>query len=280
VDSSGRIHTTFDQTGTATGRISSNEPNLQNIPVRTEIGRDIRRAFTARPGFLLVDADYSQIELRILAHMSQDEAMCDAFSKGQDIHTRTAAEVNGVHMDQVTSQMRSAAKAINFGIVYGISDFGLARNIGITRREAANFITRYFERYPGVHAWMDDAVKKGYANGYAATLYHRRRYLDELKSSNANTRNFGERAAMNTPIQGTAADIIKAAMVQAHNRLRQSRTKAQLILQVHDELLVEAPEDEAPAIAAMMKESMEGIIQLNVPLVCDVNIGKSWYDTK
>jgi DNA polymerase-1 len=280
VDSCGRIHTTFDQTGTATGRISSNEPNLQNIPVRTEMGRDIRRAFTARPGFLLVDADYSQIELRILAHMSQDEAMCDAFSKGQDIHTRTAAEVNGVHMDQVTSQMRSAAKAINFGIVYGISDFGLARNIGITRREAANFITRYFERYPGVHAWMDDAVKKGYANGYAATLYHRRRYLDELKSSNANTRSFGERAAMNTPIQGTAADIIKAAMVQVHNRLRQSRTKAQLILQVHDELLVEAPEDEAPAIAAMMKESMEGIIQLNVPLVCDVNIGKSWYDTK
>ncbi len=280
VDSDGRIHTTFDQAGTATGRISSNEPNLQNIPVRTDIGRDIRRAFVSSPGHVLVDADYSQIELRVLAHMSQDEAMCDAFNKGQDIHARTAAEVAGIAMDQVTGQMRSAAKAVNFGIVYGISDFGLARNVGITRNEAKDFIARYFAHYPGVKEYMDKAVRDGYANGYAATLYGRRRRLAELKSPNAQVRNFGERAAMNTPIQGTAADIIKAAMVRAHKELKQSGTGARLILQVHDELLVEAPEDTADQVAKLLQSCMENVITLCVPLISDVRIGRSWYETK
>lgn len=206
--------------------------------------------------------------------------MCDAFNKGQDIHARTAAEVAGIGMDQVTGQMRSAAKAVNFGIVYGISDFGLARNVGITRNEAKDFIARYFARYPGVKEYMDKAVRDGYANGYAATLYGRRRRLAELKSPNAQVRNFGERAAMNTPIQGTAADIIKAAMVRAHKELKQSGTGARLILQVHDELLVEAPEDTADQVAKLLQSCMENVITLCVPLISDVRIGRSWYETK
>ncbi len=280
VDDTGRIHTTFDQTGTSTGRISSNEPNLQNIPIRTEMGREIRRAFVAKPGYVLVDGDYSQIELRVLAHMSGDEAMCDAFNRGQDIHTRTAAEINGVPMQQVTGAMRSAAKAVNFGIVYGISDFGLANNIGVSRKRAADFISRYFERYPKVQAFMENAKKDGYQNGYAATLYGRRRWLKELKSSNANLRNFGERAAMNTPIQGTAADIIKAAMVRVHRRLQESGLKSRLILTVHDELLIEALEEEATQVANLLRDSMENVIDLSVPLVSDIKTGRSWYDTK
>ncbi len=280
VGKSGRIHTTFDQTGTATGRISSNEPNLQNIPIRTEMGREIRRAFVAAPGHVLVDGDYSQIELRVLAHMSGDEAMCDAFVRGQDIHTRTAAEINGVPMQQVTGAMRSAAKAVNFGIVYGISDFGLANNIGVSRKRAGDFISRYFERYPGVHAFMEKAKKDGYLNEYAATLYGRRRYLKELKASNVNLRNFGERVAMNTPIQGTAADIIKAAMVRVHHRLQQEGLKARLILQVHDELLVEAPENERDQVVTLLRDCMENVIKLRVPLISDIKSGYSWYDTK
>ena len=280
VDHTGRIHTTFDQTGTSTGRISSNEPNLQNIPIRTEMGREIRRAFVAKPGHLLVDGDYSQIELRVLAHMSGDEAMCDAFIRGQDIHTRTAAEINGVPMQQVTGAMRSAAKAVNFGIVYGISDFGLANNIGVSRKRAADFISRYFERYPKVQAFMENAKKEGYQSGYATTLYGRRRWLKELKSSNANLRNFGERAAMNTPIQGTAADIIKAAMVRVHRRLADSGLESRLILTVHDELIIEAPEQEAAQAASLLRESMEQVIELSVPLVCEIKTGRSWYDTK
>ncbi|NLD51573.1 MAG: DNA polymerase I, partial [Clostridiales bacterium] len=280
VGPSGRIHTTFDQTGTSTGRISSNEPNLQNIPIRTDMGREIRRAFVAAPGCVLVDGDYSQIELRVLAHMSGDEAMCDAFIRGQDIHTRTAAEINGVPMQQVTGAMRSAAKAVNFGIVYGISDFGLANNIGVSRKRAADFISRYFERYPGVHAFMEKAKKDGYLNEYAVTLYGRRRYLKELKASNVNLRNFGERAAMNTPIQGTAADIIKAAMVRVHARLKQEGLKARLILQVHDELLVEAPENERDQVVGLLRDCMENVIKLRVPLISDIKSGYSWYDTK
>jgi DNA polymerase-1 len=280
MDASGRIHTTFDQTGTATGRISSVDPNLQNIPIRTEMGREIRRAFVAKPGFQLVDADYSQIELRILAHMSGDEAMCDAFLKNQDIHQRTAAEINGVPLSAVTPGMRSDAKAVNFGIVYGISDFGLARNIGTTRKRAGDFISRYFERYPKVHQFMQDAVKFGYEHGYIATLFGRRRLLPELKSGNANTRNFGERAAMNTPIQGTAADIIKAAMVRVHEALKEHQLKAKLILQVHDELIIEAPDSEVDTVIRLLKHSMEQVAQLKVPLKCDIKSGKSWYDTK
>lgn len=280
MDASGRIHTTFDQTGTSTGRISSNEPNLQNIPIRTEMGRDIRRAFIAKPGHVLIDADYSQIELRILAHMSGDEEMREAFRQDQDIHTHTAAEINGVELDEVTPAMRSDAKAINFGIVYGISDFGLARNIGSTRKRAADFISRYFEHYPGVSRFMDESVRFGYEHGYIATLMGRRRRLDELKSGNVNTRNFGERAAMNTPIQGTAADIIKAAMVRVSRELRAGGFQARLILTVHDELIIEAPEKEAEPVRQALRRCMEEVIALEVPLKCDIKTGYSWYDTK
>ncbi len=279
-DASGRVHTYFDQTGTATGRISSSEPNLQNIPVRTEPGREIRRAFIAAPGYTLVDADYSQIELRVLAHMSGDAAMTDAFSKHQDIHTRTASEVYDVPMDEVTHEMRSASKAVNFGLVYGISEFGLARNIGISRKEAGDFIRRYFERYPGVKRFMDEAKEKGKAQGYAVTLLGRRRMLPELHSSNAAVRGFGERVAMNMPVQGTAADIIKAAMVKVHEALKTRFPKARLILQVHDELLIEAPDDEAQAVARLLKDTMEQVVKLSVPLLAEVKTGKSWYETK
>ncbi|NLD83288.1 MAG: DNA polymerase I [Clostridiales bacterium] len=280
MDASGRVHSYFDQTGTATGRISSSEPNLQNIPVRTEMGREIRKAFVTRPGYILADADYSQIELRVMAHFSGDEAMVDAFRRGQDIHARTAAEVYGVPMEQVTRDMRSSSKAVNFGLVYGISDFGLARNIGVSRKEAAAFIARYFERYPGVKQYMDDAVKKGYENGCAVTLMGRRRLLPELKMSNANMRSFGERAAMNAPIQGTAADIIKLAMVRVHDALKKEGLRAKLILQVHDELLIEAPREEEEKVAAILKTCMEQVYSLSVPLVADVKTGESWYETK
>ena len=280
MDASGRVHSYFDQTGTATGRISSSEPNLQNIPVRTEMGREIRKAFVTRPGCILADADYSQIELRVLAHFSGDPAMVDAFRKGQDIHTRTAAEVYGVPMEQVTKEMRSSSKAVNFGLVYGISDFGLARNIGVSRKEAADFIARYFDRYPGVKKFMEDAVKKGYENGYAVTLMGRRRQLPELKMSNANMRNFGERAAMNTPVQGTAADIIKLAMVRVHDALKKEGLQAKLILQVHDELLIEAPREEADRVVGILRRCMEQVYALAVPLVADVKTGESWFETK
>ena len=280
MDRQGRIHTTFDQAGTATGRISSNEPNLQNIPVRTAMGREIRRAFIAKPGHVLVDADYSQIELRILAHMSGDAAMRDAFIRGQDIHTRTAAEINGVPLSEVTPAMRSDAKAVNFGIVYGISDFGLARNIGTSRKRAGDFISRYFERYPGVREFMDSTVRFGYEKGFITTLFGRRRLLNELKSGNANTRNFGERAAMNTPIQGTAADIIKLAMVRVHRELKERGFAARLVLTVHDELIVEAPRDEAEQVRELLRDVMENVIELDVPLKTDIKIGYSWYDSK
>ena len=279
-DPGGRIHTTFEQTGTSTGRISSAEPNLQNIPIRTQMGRDIRKAFVAAPGHVLVDGDYSQIELRVLAHISGDEAMCDAFLKGQDIHTRTAAEIHGIPLEKVTREMRSDAKAVNFGIVYGISDFGLSRSIGTTRRRAAEFIARYLERYPGVRRYMEESVRLGQERGYTATLLGRRRSLEELKSGNAVTRGFGVRIAMNTPIQGTSADIIKAAMVRADEALRSGGYAARLILTVHDELIIEAPEAEAEGAAQLLKESMEGVIRLRVPLLCEVRIGKNWYDTK
>ena len=276
----GRVRTSFDQTAAATGRISSNEPNLQNIPVRTPLGREIRRAFVAREGCVLVDADYSQIELRLLAHLSGDERMIAAFRAGEDIHASTAAQVYGVSLGEVTGEMRSAAKAVNFGIVYGISDFGLARNIGVTRREAADFIDRYFTRYPGVKRYMEKAVADGKAMGYSVTLFGRRRPLPELSSSNFNTRSFGERAAMNTPVQGTAADIIKIAMVRVHQELAERGLRAKLILQVHDELIVEAPVEEAEQAAEILRECMEHAAQLSVPLTVEVNAGKSWYEAK
>ncbi|MCE5344347.1 MAG: DNA polymerase I [Eubacteriales bacterium] len=280
VDATGRIHTTFDQTSTVTGRISSVEPNLQNIPVRSEEGREIRKAFIPKAGCVLLDADYSQIELRVLAHLSGDPAMQDAFVKGQDIHTRTAAEVNGVPFESVTPAMRRSAKAVNFGIVYGISGFGLARNIGVTRKEADAFITTYFERYPLVKAFMDESVRRGYELGYAETLFHRRRELYELRSPNRNIRSFGERAAMNTPVQGTAADIIKLAMVRVQKELLAGGYQAKLILQVHDELVVECPEAEAEAVSVLLCHAMEQIVTLAVPLVAEVSRGYSWYEAK
>ena len=276
----GRIHTWFDQTIAATGRISSSEPNLQNIPVRTPMGREIRRAFIAPAGSVLVDADYSQIELRLLAHLSGDEAMCEAFTLGQDIHARTAAEVYGVPLDEVTPQMRSSAKAVNFGIVYGISDFGLASNLHISRREAAEFISRYFARYPAIHRFMDACVSQGKAEGYSVTMYGRRRPLPELSSPNYNRRQFGERAAMNTPVQGAAADIIKIAMNAVHDELKASGLTAKLILQVHDELIVEAPEEECEQVETLLRRCMENAASLRVPLIADVHSGRSWYDTK
>ncbi|MBQ7183906.1 MAG: DNA polymerase I [Clostridia bacterium] len=279
-DREGRIHTVFDQTGTATGRISSSEPNLQNIPVRTAMGREIRRAFIPSPGWVLCDADYSQIELRVLAHLSGDAGMTDAFNKGQDIHARTASEVYGVPMDEVDAGMRRSAKAVNFGLVYGLSEFGLARNIGISRWEAHDFIQRYFERYPGVKRYMDDAVRRGYDEGFTQTALGRRRALPELKSSNGNTRSFGERVAMNAPVQGTAADIIKLAMILVSREMKQRRLRARLILQVHDELLIECPPEELGEVTELLRDCMEKAYPLRVPLVAEVHTGESWYDTK
>ena len=276
----GRIHTSFEQAVTGTGRISSREPNLQNIPVRTELGREIRRAFTAGEGMILVDADYSQIELRVLAHMSGDEGMQGAFIREEDIHLRTAAEVYGVPLEEVTREMRSNAKAVNFGIVYGISDFGLAKNIGVTRKEAADFIQRYLSRYPNVKKYMDDKVAEGKAQGYVTTMLNRRRYLEELKSSSFNMRAFGERAAMNSPIQGTAADIIKLAMVKVHEELKKAGLKARLILQVHDELIVEAPKDEADKVCSLLIDGMESVMHLSVPLKAELSTGGNWNECK
>ena len=280
IGADGRIHTWFDQTIAATGRISSSEPNLQNIPVRTPMGREIRRAFIARPGCQLVDADYSQIELRLLAHLSGDEAMCDAFTRGQDVHARTAAEVYGVPLENVTPAMRTSAKAVNFGIVYGISDFGLASQLHISRREAAEFIERYFARYPAIRRFMDECVAQGKSAGYSVTMYGRRRPLPELSDSNYVRRQFGERAAMNTPVQGAAADIIKIAMNAVRERLSCEGLRAKLILQVHDELIVEAPLEETERVGALLRQCMEGAAELRVPLVADVHAGRSWYDTK
>ena len=276
----GRVRTTFNQNVTATGRISSTEPNLQNIPVRTELGREIRKAFVASEGNQLVGADYSQIELRLLAHMSGDAAMIAAFKANADIHTVTAAEVFGAEQSDVTQAQRSAAKAVNFGIVYGISDFGLARNIGVSRKEAADYIEGYFRRYPGVRAYMDEAVKRGREDGYVSTLMGRRRELPEITSSNYNTRQFGERVAMNMPIQGTAADIIKLAMVRTQSALEANALRAKLILQVHDELIVDAPEDEVERVAALLEECMQNVVSLAVPLTVEVKTGRRWFDTK
>ena len=276
----GRIHTWFDQTITATGRISSSEPNLQNIPVRTGVGKEIRRAFIAKEGCVLVDADYSQIELRLLAHLSGDAAMCDAFRRGQDIHARTASEVYNIPIEEVTPEMRSRSKAVNFGIVYGISDFGLAANLHISRREAAEFIERYFERYPSVRAFMNECVAQGKSQGYSVTMFGRRRPLPELSSSNYNQRQFGERAAMNTPVQGAAADIIKIAMNKVTQRLQKEKLRARLILQVHDELIVETPLDEESRVREILRESMEQAADLSVPLIAEIHSGHSWADVK
>ena len=276
----GTIHSLFDQTATATGRISSSEPNLQNIPVRSQQGKEIRSAFVVKEGNVLIDADYSQIELRLLAHMSQDSAMLEAFRNQQDIHAHTASQVYDVPIEAVTGEMRSAAKAVNFGLVYGISGFGLAKNIGISRKEAGEFIKRYFKRFPSVHAFMENAKTLGKEKGYAQTLYNRRRYLPELTSNSPNVRSFGERVAMNMPVQGTAADIIKLAMIKVHQMLNTHFPDAKLILQVHDELLIEAKEAQAQEVAELLKTSMEQVAKLDVQLIADVKIGKNWMETK
>ena len=276
----GRIYTTFNQNVTATGRISSTEPNLQTIPTRTDMGREIRSAFAASPGNVLVDADYSQIELRVLAHMSADVTMKDAFLSGDDIHTRTASEVFGCTMAEVSRQQRSAAKAVNFGIVYGISEFGLAKQLGVSRKLAGEYIRRYLERYSGIDAFMHSSVENAEKTGYAVTLLGRRRQMHELHSSNFNTRAFGKRVAMNMPVQGTAADIIKIAMVSVYREMKRNNLRAKLILQIHDELIVDAPKDEAEQVKNILKNCMESAYKLDVPLTVDVNIGESWYETK
>ena len=277
----GRIHTHFQQTVTATGRLSSTDPNLQNIPVRTELGRELRRMFVAPDDdHVLIDADYSQIELRVLAHISQDEHMIEAFRSGKDIHAATAAKVYHVPLEEVTPQMRSSCKAVNFGIVYGISDFSLAQDIGVTRKEAGEFIRTYLATYPGVAKYMDDIKESARENGYVTTLFGRRRALPELQSRNFNIRSFGERVAMNTPIQGTAADIIKIAMVRVRDRLRREGLESRLILQVHDELILEAPRSEQEEAMRLLKEEMEAAFRMDAPLVAEAKAGHSWYETK
>lgn len=277
----GRVHTSFNQTVTATGRLSSSDPNLQNIPVRTEEGRMIRALFEPGEGYdYLLSADYSQIELRLLAHMSGDENFIDAFKRGQDIHARTAAEVFGIPLEEVTPDLRRHAKAVNFGIVYGISDFGLARNLHISRKEAGDYISRYFERYPGVRAFMDKVVAEAHETGYVTTMFGRRRELPAIKSRNYNQRMLAERMAMNTPIQGTAADVIKLAMIAAFRKLKEAGLKSRILLQVHDELVLEVKESELETVQAILHEAMEHVVSLSVPLSIDVHWGRNWAEAK
>ena len=276
ISADGRIHTNFQMTVTATGRLSSTEPNLQNIPVRRELGAQIRKMFVASPGKVLVDADYSQIELRLLAHIANDETMIAAFRSGEDIHAVTASQVFGVPLDEVTPLQRSHAKAVNFGIVYGISAFSLAQDIGVFQSEAKAYMDSYFAKYHGVRAYMTRVVEQAKADGYVTTLFGRRRDLPELKSSNFNLRSFGERVALNMPIQGTAADIIKAAMVRVDARMRAEHLQARLLLQVHDELIVECPAAEAETVKGILIEEMEHVVDYRVPLLVDAKIGASW----
>ena len=276
----GRVRTSFQMTVTATGRLSSTEPNLQNIPTRTELGSELRRMFVPAPGCVLVDADYSQIELRLLAHISGDGAMQEAFRSGEDFHAVTASHVFGVPLDQVTGAMRRAAKAVNFGIVYGISAFSLSQDLGVSAAEARAYMDAYFARFPGVKKYMEDVVARSRETGYVETLFHRRRALPEIKASKFATRSFGERVALNMPIQGTAADIIKLAMVKVFRRLRGEGLKARLIMQVHDELIVECPESEMERVKSLLAEEMEGAFPLAVPLTAEAHSGGNWLEAK
>ncbi len=276
----GRIHTTFQMMTTATGRLSSTEPNLQNIPVRSELGSELRKMFVAAPGHLLIDADYSQIELRILACISGDNAMQEAFRSGEDIHTATASQVFHVPPDQVTPDMRRKAKAVNFGIVYGISRFALAEDIGVSRKEADEYMNRYFQRYSGVRHYMDSIVEQAKHNGFVSTFLGRRRYLPELKSPVYAIRSFGERVALNAPIQGASADLIKLAMIHVFQRLKREKLRSRLILQIHDELLIESPLEEAAVVERLLKEEMEHVQPLAVPLTADVGAGPDWASAK
>lgn len=278
IGADGRIHGKFNQTITATGRISSTDPNLQNIPVRTELGRELRKVFVPKDGSKFVDADYSQIELRVLAHVSGDKSLIDAYNSAEDIHAITASRVFHVPLDEVTPQLRRNAKAVNFGIVYGISSFGLSQGLSITRQEAAQFIEQYFKTFPGIKEFLDEAVKSAKEKGYCVTMFGRRRPIPELKESNFMRRSFGERVAMNAPIQGTAADIIKIAMIGVDHRLRAEGLKSRLVLQVHDELLVEAAEDEVETVEKILREEMEGAARMKVRLEIDMHTGDSWFE--
>lgn len=280
IDKGGRIHSTFNQTITATGRISSTEPNLQNIPVRTKLGRLLRKVFIPKEGYVFLDADYSQIELRVLAHMSGDEKLIQAYREAQDIHRITASQVFHIPFEEVTELQRRNAKAVNFGIVYGISSFGLSQDLSITRKEAEQYIKNYFETYPKIKGFLDGLVQHAKENGYVSTMFGRRRPVPELKSSNFMQRSFGERVAMNSPIQGTAADIIKLAMIQVSHRLKEENLKSRLILQIHDELLIETAEDEIEQVSAILEQEMKGAADLSVSLEIDMHTGKSWYEAK
>ncbi len=277
-DSEGRVHTTFNQVGTATGRLSSTNPNLQNIPIKTELGREIRAAFIAAPGHLLLSADYSQIELRLMAHFSQDHLLVNAYRTNGDIHTLTASEVFGVAPESMDKETRNRAKAVNFGIVYGISPFGLAANLGIDQKEARIYIDRYFERYAGVRAYIDRVLEETRAEQRVRTLFGRSRPIPDIQSRNANLRGFAERTAVNTPLQGTAADLIKIAMIRIDKRLSEEKLRARMTLQVHDELLFDVPENEAEELRAMVKHEMENVIELSVPIIADAELGTNWRD--
>ena len=276
----GRIHGKFNQTITATGRISSTEPNLQNIPVRMALGREIRKVFVPKEGCVFVDADYSQIELRILAHMSGDERLIEAYRSAQDIHAITASQVFHVPLDEVTPLQRRNAKAVNFGIVYGISAFGLSEGLSISRKEAVEYIDKYFETYPGVKTVLDGLVKQGKEQGYVTTLYGRRRPIPELKSANFMQRQFGERVAMNSPIQGTAADVMKIAMIAVDRELKKRGLKSRIVLQIHDELLIETARDEIEAVKEILTDKMKHAADLRVSLEVEAEVGKSWFDAK
>ena len=278
IDEDGRIHTTFMQTVTTTGRLSSVEPNLQNIPIRLQIGKKIRSFFVGQNNNSIMDADYSQIELRVLADVANDSVMINSFNEGIDIHKTTASQVFDVPLNEVTDEMRSHAKAVNFGIVYGISGFGLAKNIGTSRKKATEYIETYLNKYQGIHEFMNNIVKEATENGYVSTLFNRRRYIPELREKNKNVVEFGKRIAMNTPIQGTAADIIKIAMNRIYKALKDNNLKSKLIMQVHDELIIEVIPDEEDKVKSIMKKEMENVVSLKVPLTIDLNVGKSWYD--
>ena len=276
----GRVHTTYNQSFTQTGRLSSANPNLQNIPIRTPEGRELRKLFTASKGNVLIDADYSQIELRLLAHFSQCKELIQAYCQGADIHATTASQVFDVPLEEVTSQMRRDAKAVNFGIIYGISAFGLSNDLNIAPKKAKEYIDKYFESYSDVKKYMAENVEKATRDGYVETLFGRRRVINEIRSSNFNVRSFGERAAMNMPLQGSSADIIKLAMINVYNRLKAEGLKAKLVLQVHDELVIDAPESEANIVAKLLQEEMENVVKLRVPLIAESGIGSTWYETK
>lgn len=275
-----RVHTTFNQTLTTTGRLSSSEPNLQNIPIRQEDGKEIRKAFVAPDGYVLIDADYSQIELRLLAVFSNDKEMTEAFLRNDDIHMNTAEEIFDMPRSLITQRMRSAAKTVNFSIVYGIGDYSLAQDLDISLKEAHKYIEEYYKKYPDVKPYLEKVVKEAYENGYVETLFHRRRYIHELKSANRNIKMFGERVAMNTPVQGSAADIIKIAMILVTRKLHETKSKARLVLQVHDELILECPEDEAAEVENVLMEAMQNAVKLNVPMTVEVKTGENWYNTK